>query len=133
MSELFIYALLGHLVGDYIFQTKTMALTKSTEGKKGARVCTIHVLIYTASVCLLWGILDPVVWLMVGIPHWIIDRYSLASMWLKIIKGRTFESALATQEPLRQFDIAFTSLVYAVVDNTFHLLCLVIVIQYYLA
>lgn len=132
MPELFIYALLGHLMGDFLFQPKEMALTKSSKGWKGVRICTIHVLIYTASVCFLWGSFDPMAWLLVGVPHWIIDRYSLASKWLKIIKGRTFESALLTPEPLRHFDIAFTSLVYTVVDNTIHLLCLMMVIEYYL-
>ncbi|MBI2057928.1 MAG: DUF3307 domain-containing protein, partial [Candidatus Yanofskybacteria bacterium] len=35
MAELFILALLGHLIGDYLFQTKYMALNKSAKGWLG--------------------------------------------------------------------------------------------------
>ena len=65
----------------------------------------------------LWST-NPWVFVAVFVPHWIIDYWSLGLTWLKLIKGRTFEDAND------KFDVAFTCLVYAVVDNTFHLLCL---------
>lgn len=120
-----VFAFLGHLVGDYIFQTKKMALEKSKKGSAGFWICTLHVFIYTSFVCIFLIKFSPIFFAMVFIPHWIIDRYSLASVWLKMIKGRTFEDAYASQDKFREFDIAFTSIVYTVVDNTFHLLCLV--------
>lgn len=130
MAELFIVAFLGHLVGDYLFQTKYMALNKSGKGWSGFKTCTLHVLIYTVSICLMLWMLNPWNILAVFIPHWIIDRWSLASVWLKLIGGRTFEAAYLSQDKYRDFDIAFTSFVYAVVDNTFHLLSLWLVIKF---
>lgn len=129
MAELFILALLGHLIGDYLFQTKHMALNKSAKGWSGIKTCSWHVWIYTLSVSLMLWV--PNLWVLpaIFIPHWVIDRWSLASVWLKLIKGRTFEAAYLSKDQYREFDIAFTSLVYAVVDNTFHLLSLWLVIK----
>jgi Protein of unknown function (DUF3307) len=122
MSDLFILALLGHLVGDYLLQTKQMALVKSVHDWRGTLMCTLHVAIYSVAVCIFLRTLSPTVFLAVAIPHLIIDRYSLANMWLRLIRGRTFESAV------KPFDVAFTAIVYTVTDNTMHLLCLWVVI-----
>ncbi|HVT58578.1 MAG TPA: DUF3307 domain-containing protein [Thermoanaerobaculia bacterium] len=130
MADLFVLALLGHLAGDYLLQTKRMALGKSRPGWSGALLCTAHVLIYTAAVCVMLSWTRPMAWLLVFAPHWVIDRWSLAGAWLKLIRGRTFESAYLSKEPYREFDIAFTSLVYTAVDNTFHLFCLWLVILF---
>jgi hypothetical protein len=46
------------------------------------------------------------------------DRWSLASRWLRLIEGRTFEVAKG------EWDVAFTAIAYAVTDNTIHALCL---------
>jgi hypothetical protein len=123
MSDLFVLALLGHLVGDYLLQTKHMALTKSAPGWQGAVTCTVHVVIYTTAVGAFWRTAQPLVILAVAAPHWLIDRYSLATWWLRLIRGRTFEGAMRATEH-REFDIAFTAIVYTVTDNTMHLLCL---------
>lgn len=125
MAENIIFAFLGHLVGDYLFQTKKMALNKSTPGSEGLWLCTLHVLIYTLSVCLFVQNFALLFIILVFAPHWIIDRFSLATYWLKLIKGRTFEDAYRSESEFRDFDIAFTSIVYTVIDNTFHILCLV--------
>jgi hypothetical protein len=138
MAELFIYALLGHFIGDYVLQTKYMAHNKSVSGWcgpgwSGITTCSIHTLIYTASVCLMMWTFNPVIWILVFVPHWVIDRWSLATPWLKLIKGRTRDAAYYSEDRYREFDIAFTSVVYAVVDNTFHLLSLLVVIELFLA
>ena len=124
MAELFILALLGHLAGDYLFQSKHMALAKSARTWAGFAWCSLHVAIYTACVCILWRSANPVVWIAVYLPHWLIDRYSLASLWLAVIRGRTFSAALRATGPYCEFDVAFTALVYTVVDNALHLFCL---------
>jgi hypothetical protein len=129
MADLFVLALLGHLAGDYLLQTKHMALQKSVPGWSGIVTCTIHVGIYTAAVCAFWWTLNPVVVASVFVPHWIIDRWSLASPWLKMIRGRTFEAAFTSRDQYREFDIAFTSIVYTVTDNAMHLICLWLVIK----
>ena len=79
---------------------------------------------YTAAVCLFLWTAHPLVVALIAVPHWLIDRFSAASIWLKIIRGRTFEAAYQSKDPYREFDIAFTSIVYTVTDNTMHLLCL---------
>jgi hypothetical protein len=137
MSEILIFAFLGHLVGDFLLQSKNMALDKSKKGRLGFWVCTMHVATYTVFVCLMIALVKPSllsIWFAVSIliPHFIIDRYSLAKWWLKIIKGRTFDSAYESKDVYRDFDIAFTSIVYTVVDNTFHLLCLTGSIYFFL-
>jgi hypothetical protein len=133
MADLFVLALLGHLVGDYLLQTKHMALQKSAPGWSGVLTCTSHVAVYTAAVCAFWWTINPVVAVLVFVPHWIIDRWSLASPWLKMIRGRTFEAAFSSKDPYREFDIAFTSIVYTVTDNAMHLICLWLVIRFWMA
>ena len=130
MAELFIAALLGHLVGDYLLQSKYMALNKSAPGMTGLITCTAHVALYTAAVCTFWWTINPLLIALVFVPHWIIDRWSLASPWLKMIRGRTFEAAFGSKDTYREFDIAFTSIVYTVTDNTMHLICLWLVIKF---
>jgi Protein of unknown function (DUF3307) len=132
MADLFVLALLGHLVGDYLLQTKHMALQKSAPGWSGVLTCTFHVAVYTAAVCAFWWTINPVVMALVFVPHWIIDRWSLASPWLKMIRGRTFEAAFNSKDPYREFDIAFTSIVYTVTDNAMHLICLWLVIRFWM-
>lgn len=125
MADLFIVALLGHLIGDYLLQSTWMAITKSQLGWKGVWACTIHVTLYTAAVCVMLQTPDPLVWLAVFVPHWIIDHWSLGEEWSKLIGGRTKEKTMAvTPGPAREFGFAFYAPVYIAVDNTWHLLCL---------
>ena len=106
---------LGHLIGDYLLQSKAMALKKSEKGAKGFAWCTFHCLVYTASVCLLLWTLNPWVMAIIFSSHWFIDRWSLTGKWLKLIRGRD----LSDKSPL---NLAFYPLVYATADNTWHIL-----------
>lgn len=134
MAELFTLALLGHLVGDYLLQSQWMAFTKSQKGLRGFVACTIHVFLYTLAVSLFLQTKDPLVWILIFIPHWIIDRWSLGEYWLRLIRGRTYKEILSLSDGLsRDFKIAFYAPVYMVVDNTFHMLSLWLVIVLYLA
>ena len=130
MADLFILAFLGHLVGDYLVQSKHMALHKADKGWRGAVTCTFHVALYTLAICAFLETLNPLIWALVFVPHWVIDRWSLASPWLKLIRGRTFTDAYNSTDKYREFDIAFTSIVYTVTDNTMHLLCLWALIRF---
>lgn len=138
MAEILIFAFLGHLVGDYLLQSKEMALKKSVKGKWGLLMCTLHVTLYTVVVTgliiLAPGTISISIWfiLSVFIPHWLIDRFSFASWWLQLIRGRTFKKAYESKDQYREFDIAFTAIVYTVVDNTIHLLCLVAAVYFLL-
>lgn len=142
--------LIGHLIGDFLLQSKTMAIGKGSN----SALCAKHCAIYTASMAPFiaylmflydWNIpsLFYLVVLFFGIylPHFAIDRWSLASEWLDFIEGQTFESAAdkyirtlfsvrnfedqaITDNCRSSFDIAFTAIVYTVTDFTFHLVCL---------
>lgn len=131
-AALFVLAFLGHLIGDYLLQSKWMAMTKSQPGWRGVLACTIHVALYTVAVCAMVQTTDALVWLAVAVPHWIIDRWSLGGWWLKVIRGRTLEEAHLSAEPHRPFHIAFFAVVYTAADNTIHLLCLWAAIRFLL-
>jgi hypothetical protein len=142
---LFIWVLLGHCLGDYWFQNDSMARTKSKPGWGGFIACTKHVTIYTLSImamigCAFWQTNVPhVPWLFlfIFIPHWVIDRYSLAAIWMEWKNGvhpwKVWQSEppnsllnLETEKRLEQnaWNVAFTAFVYIVSDNSLHLLCL---------
>jgi len=116
--------LMGHLVGDYLFQSTIMATTKGqAKTLQGWLWCLLHCLIYTLSICLCLWHFDWVFFVLIFNSHFWIDKFSLAEKWAQLTGGRTFEKA--AKEPdldKRPFSIAFTCLVYVVVDNTMHLL-----------
>lgn len=63
--------------------------------------------------------------LLVFVSHWIPDYFSLASVWLDLIRGRSITEFLHTMTNDNQKNVltgAFTSFVYIAVDNTIHLL-----------
>ena len=124
MEGIFARIILGHLIGDYLLQSKTMALKKSEKGLAGHLYCLIHCLIYTAAVSLMLWTLNPIIICLIFLSHWPIDRWSLASKWLKIIKGRDIATAFYSQKEFQQIDLIFSCIVYTVVDNTFHLILL---------
>ncbi len=132
MAYWFLMAVLGHLIGDFLLQPKQWALRKSERGMAGFWFCTLHVAVYTIAVCGMWRTYSAWIFLLVFLPHWLIDRFSFASTWLTLIRSRSFEAAYASTDKYREFDIAFTSIVYTVADSTLHLLCLWGVIQFFL-
>lgn len=120
-------ALFGHRLGDFMFQSKTMALCKSRHSRPdwgGFAWCTLHVFIYTICICACWLTWRPIIFAAVFIPHWIIDRYSLGEGWLILIRGRTYKQA----ERDGAIGGAFYALVYQKVDETLHYICLAAVI-----
>ena len=86
-TYLFVAAMLGHFVGDYILQNQWMATEKSYPGKRGHFACTVHVALYTAAVAVFTGIWSPLFLAAVFVPHWLIDRWSLAKYWLWLKNG----------------------------------------------
>lgn len=126
---------LGHLAGDYLFQSKQMALRKSEKGWHGIMWCTLHCLIYTVCICLfLWAAtsfavaFNPLLMALIFLSHYPIDRWSWGSKWLKMIRGRDFIKAFNSKEKYREIDLSFSCLVYAAVDNTLHLILLWLII-----
>jgi len=122
MLTIFEKILLGHLVGDYLLQSKKMAIKKSAKGINGLMWCLLHCLIYTAITCLFTSTVDPIKIILIFMSHFPIDRWSLANKWLKIIKGRDFMNAYKSKDKFHEIDLSFSTIVYVVVDNTMHIL-----------
>jgi uncharacterized membrane protein len=117
--------LLGHILGDYFYQPKAMAINKASS----SRTCCIHCLIYT--LCM-FGVLQanistPSHWiaicLCIFITHYVIDHYSLGQRWLDLIEGRNILKAVDS------IDVAFSAIVYVVVDNTLHICSIVVILK----
>lgn len=130
MATTFLALVLGHMVADYMLQTKKMALTKSQPGFTGLLWCTVHCLVYTLCVCAFVGSLNLAFAGLVFASHFPVDRYSLASKWLKMVGSRDFMAAYASCEKYHEVDLAFSCLVYAVCDNTMHLVALWFLVKY---
>lgn len=127
--DFWIRLLFGHLVGDYIFQSESMALKKSGS----YRVCALHCAIYTASVAawlvpeMIGSALATAAFIaIVFCSHFAIDKSPLVQKLLGKIGARTFERAAKVvpskeiSEVSKQFYVAFTAIVHAVADNTLH-------------
>lgn len=69
--------LLAHLVGDYVLQSHTMAMYKTSE----AKWALIHAFFY--SLPFLFLVQDPVQWLVILLTHAYIDRYKIADRWCR--------------------------------------------------
>jgi len=124
LTAYFAAIVLGHLTGDFLLQSKLMALKKSQPGWQGIKWCFIHCLIYTASLALFLWTLNPLILILIFLSYYPIDRCSLASKWLKMIRGRDFIQSYLKKENFWEIDVAFSCLVYTVVDNTMHLILL---------
>jgi len=122
--SVFFKLVMGHMVGDYMLQGKTMATDKGQSNTlKGWGWCILHCVLYTLSICLFLWHIDLFFFVGIFFSHFIVDKFSLASIWLKMIRGRTFEDAMnESNEEKRPFSIAFACIVYVAVDNTMHFL-----------
>jgi hypothetical protein len=93
--------LIAHLVGDYLFQNRWMALNKH----KNSWVCVFHSTIYTWSIMVICGWWD---WraFVIALTHYLIDKFRIGAKW-------------------RQFFSRDTELPWTILsDNTMHLLIL---------
>lgn len=118
METLIIKLLFGHFIGDFLFQTRNMASNKYVSGWRGFSWCTIHILVYTLTMTLFTNIYSPIFIIGISIPHWIIDRYSLGYQWMKLID----RSYMLNSD--KSIENSFGSIIYVVIDQTFHFICL---------
>lgn len=121
---MFIKIIFGHLIGDYILQSRRMATMKGVQTFKGLLWCILHCIIYTISVCVCLGDLTPLTLFIVFNSHFWIDRYSLAKSWMSWINGKDYFKIFSKKpESIEELlEIIFGSCVYIVTDNTFHIL-----------
>lgn len=130
MLTIFEQIIIGHLVGDYLLQSKKMAIAKSDKTLNGWLWCLTHCVIYTLCICLFTATTEPIKIILIFMSHFPVDHWSLAVKWLKIIKGRTFAKTMEPSNVLNVFDLSFTAIVYVVVDNTIHILLILIIFKY---
>ena len=116
--------LLGHILGDYFFQTHKMATNKTLPGKIGFDACFEHCIIYSLCTisCLLFIIPNNVIlWSFIGIfvSHWFIDRYGLAYKYMQWKGGPDFTNP-------------FAPVIYIAIDNTSHIVLMYVYLHYIL-
>ena len=100
-----------HLCGDYLFQTSWMANEKT----KRFLPAFIHATIYATPFMLIsstWA------WLIIYITHYFIDRYRLATYWIKLINDGWKSNNYGYPDAL---PIWLSTWLLFIVDNTFHL------------
>ena len=140
--EMLLMAILGHFIGDYLFQTKTMALRKSDKGLDGLLYCVWHCVFYAGSVTVMMGLgktFDLWIFVMAFLSHYPIDRWGLGQKWLDAIGGRDFmndwEGAVIytkQHQSVKTHHVydgdkipvivtSFGCIVYTIVDNTLHI------------
>lgn len=135
-ENFYINLLLGHLVGDYLLQNDWMALNKNKNELIGIGACLSHCIIYSLSVVIFTQIISLWWFILVFISHYFIDRYSLAEKWLRFYGSRSVDKFARNGASLQipdKFDVmschilkgSFTALVYAVADNTMHLILMI--------
>ena len=123
MENLILKVIFGHFIGDFLFQSKNMAEKKYKPGNKGLFWCSMHVLVYTFFVSVFVGNFSIIFLIGVFVPHWIIDRWSLAYRWM-ILLGRG--DLLKSTDPK---EISFGSIIYVVIDQVIHFGCLIILLK----
>lgn len=107
--------LVGHLLGDYVFQNSWMAKNKSAKSWLGLFACIVHCLIYSCLISAMvyfggWRFDGPTVlvaFIAAFVTHFPIDRDSLGKYWMKFF-GQDTEGP-------------FAPIVYVGVDNGIHL------------
>jgi len=130
--------IIGHFVGDYLFQTSKMAANKNKRKLLGWGWAIFHGLVYSFMVVLVMVYFYPelladfriiLFWGFTWITHALIDHYSFAKHWSIFMASDTLpnfnDDLISKYEYPRTtaeiFKISFTSVVYIVVDNTWHI------------
>lgn len=109
----FAYLLIGHLLGDFLFQTSWMAANKARHWGALLSHCTI----YTLSIFLVswWGdfTLSPVALTVIFLSHVLLDRRDFVQWWNRVIMRNTELSWLCI-----------------VTDQIFHICVLALILHY---
>ena len=141
----FPWLLLGHFLGDFVFQNNWMALNK----KENLYPCFVHCLIYSCIVSLLLSqeiTISFFLFLFIFISHYILDGTHLVDKWMKFYDIRSWDSSLPraedrygkktyilwTEYPTTKDTVmtSFGALLYVVIDNTLHLVMMTLGIKY---
>jgi hypothetical protein len=80
MLTIFEKIILGHLVGDYLLQSKKMAVHKSQPGFNGLLWCLAHCILYTLTISIFTTTTDPLKITLIFLSHFRL----IAGHWLSI-------------------------------------------------
>lgn len=108
------YAIIGHLVGDYLLQNDWMALYK----KQSDFRCAVHCAIWTACVCGAVGWSAPVVIGILFATHYAQDRTQVVAWWMDAIGQKQFRTGMCAPWST------------IVVDNVWHILTIALVARF---
>lgn len=126
--------LIAHLIGDWVLQPRSLAVNKGKYTVSGWVDCFQHVAIYTCWVAILVGLDQPfIVFVSVFVPHFIIDKFSLATYWMRFLDKEWWYACYYQKEGLsfeHEVQRGFAGLRYAVIDNTMHIICLYLTYKY---
>jgi hypothetical protein len=124
--------ILGHLVGDYIFQFHQQAAHKKDAGWRGWTYCMEHCILYTIIVCLFIGRWDWIAVAGIGLSHYIVDRYK----WLGWLHAHVYKRPPMVHkagEPVDDqlaYNTSLSVFVYIMMDNTIHLVLMYLILRY---
>lgn len=126
--------IVGHLVGDYLFQNDWMAMNKKKPSLLGFAACLLHCLVYSACVVvfLYWptvfdGSLITFWQVFVAMniafwSHFVIDRTYIVDQWMTFFGQTTWATLEKIEdEQLRNTRKLYVPLVQIAIDNTAHI------------
>ncbi len=142
MTADFLFRLfLGHLIGDYLLQNNWMASNK----KSKTFPCVVHCAIWAFAVCIMIlpelsiGPLNVLmVYGLVFLSHFVLDRTSLVDRWLHVIRSLSYKNTERqineVKKPIhnkikRAAMVSYMALVQTIADNTLHLVLLYIIMK----
>ena len=127
-----IQIIIAHLLGDWIFQPRKMAVEKGRQTLSGWLFCFAHVAIYTICFVFLVPHHSHLFYASIAVPHFIIDKISLMGYWIKFRDGENWwEAYEKTPDDFpKRVEMGFAGVRYALEDNTAHLICLYLTYLY---
>lgn len=125
-----------HLLGDYFLQNDWMAVNKSKYSPLGWSTCFLHCLLYSIPFGIYYHSME--IFLLVFATHFLIDKFSLAVYWTKLINNTWLADSCTWQAKLgfrasgplgRQDYIAVW--IHIIRDNSLHIAGNYFIIQYF--
>lgn len=128
-----------HLLGDFFLQNDWMAVNKSKYNKLGWLTCSLHCLLYSIPFGLYYHSWP--VFLLILLSHFIIDKFTLATYYTKLINNTWLADSCTLQaklgfkgspdDPDRRPDY-IAVWIHIIRDNSIHIAGNYFIIQYFL-
>lgn len=109
------FAIVGHMVGDYLLQNDWLALGK----KRSSGICAIHAAIWTLAVIAFSGWWHPRIVGVLFVTHFAQDRGGFVTWWMRLIGQDKFQLP-----PMSPWSII-------ICDNAWHLVVLAMIAKFW--